>query len=115
MRFTFPPAYLFQKADFNLLFKVGKKKFGSFFVIYFRPLDGTERADFRRFGLVVGKKATGNNVKRNLTKRLIRESYRLKQHQLTQFQVMVLATKKVKGTDRKLLRAELDRLWECIQ
>lgn len=115
MRFTFPSHFLFQKAEFDLLFKVGKKKFGSFFVIYFRRIDAVDETHLKRFGLVVGKKATGNNVKRNLTKRLIRETYRLKQHQLTEFQVMVLATKKVKGTDRQVLRAELERLWDCIQ
>ncbi len=69
-----------------------------------------ELAPTQVFGLVVGKKATGNNVKRNLVKRLIREAYRLHQHELAHLQVLVLAKRGLKDIDRKALRADLEKL-----
>ena len=84
---------------------MGRKKHGSFFIVYYYT---PEQTDFKRFGLVVGKKATGNNVKRNLVKRIIREAYRLKQHDLTHQQVLILAKRDLKKISVDL-RQDLDQ------
>jgi ribonuclease P protein component len=107
LRFTFPQTFLFKKADFSTLFKIGRKKHGSFFIVYYYI---PEQTDFKRFGLVVGKKATGNNVKRNLVKRVIREAYRLKQHHLGSKQLLILAKRDLKTVCAQDLRQDLDEV-----
>ena len=123
MRFTLFKKNLFKKADFSLLFKEGRKKYGSFFILYFRriqnpiaviPAEAGIQANgmsIKQFGLVVGKKATITNVKRNLVKRVIRESYRHAQHDLAGFQVLVVAKKGLKPIESKVLRADLDAVF----
>ena len=115
MRFTLFKKNLFKKADFSLLFKDGRKKYGSFFILYFRRIQPIEVLDVKQFGLVVGKKATVTNVKRNLVKRLIRESYRHVQHDLTSFQVLVVAKKGLRPIEPKVLRADLDAVFLQLQ
>jgi ribonuclease P protein component len=106
LRFTFLKSLLFKKADFSALFKMGRKKHGSFFIVYYYT---PEQPDFKRFGLVVGKKATGTNVKRNLVKRVIREAYRLQQHHLAGKQILILAKRDVKPVSAADLRQDLDQ------
>ncbi len=86
---------------------MGRRKHGSFFIVYYYT---PETSDFKRFGLVVGKKATGNNVKRNLVKRIIREAYRFKQHDFTQQQMLILAKRDLKTISAKDLRQDLDQI-----
>ena len=110
MRYTFPKKLLFKKADFNTLFKQGKRRHGSFFILYHYPITITETVDIKRFGLVVGKKAVGTNVKRNLVKRVIREAYRLQQHAFSQEQILILAKRNLKEISAKALRQDLDNI-----
>ena len=86
---------------------MGRKKHGSFFIVYYYT---PEQGDFKRFGLVVGKKATGTNVKRNLVKRIIREAYRLQQHRLTHQQILILAKRDLKTVSAVDLRSDLDQV-----
>ena len=86
---------------------MGRKKHGSFFIVYYYP---PEQDDFKRFGLVVGKKATGTNVKRNLVKRIIREAYRLQQHRLIDQQILILAKRDLKTVSAVDLRHDLDQV-----
>jgi ribonuclease P protein component len=112
LRFTLPKSLFFQKADFESLFKTGKKKFGSFFVIYSQLLT-TDSENSARIGAAVSKKSTGPSVRRNLVKRLIREKYRLQQHDLPHLQVLVVTKKEIKAKhpDRIALKEDLDRLF----
>jgi ribonuclease P protein component len=115
LRFSLSSTRLFRKADFSALFREGRRKVGPFFVVYFRPLGALDLLKSpRRFGLVVGKKATITNVKRNLVKRVIREVYRQQQHDLLDYQIMVVAKKGLKPVPAAALRAELLDLLEQI-
>lgn len=58
--------------DFSYLFKKGESIVNYAFVCYFKP----RRAGKNRLGLVTGKKV-GNAVKRNRSRRIIREAFRL--------------------------------------
>lgn len=111
MSLTLPKSFFFAKADFESMFKNGKKKFGSFFVVYFRPLESEHT---KRLGFTVSKKSTKINVKRNLVKRIVRETYRLKQHELAQYQILVVGKRDLKAADRIKLREDLCRLFESL-
>ncbi len=58
--------------DFTYLFKKGESVVCYAFVCYMRP----RRAGKNRLGIVTGKKV-GNAVKRNRSRRIIREAFRL--------------------------------------
>jgi len=58
--------------DFSALFKKGESVVCYAFVCYIRP----RRAGKNRLGIVTGKKV-GNAVKRNRSRRIIREAFRL--------------------------------------
>ncbi len=58
--------------DFSYLFKKGESVVNYAFVCYFKP----RRAGKNRLGVVSGKKV-GNAVKRNRSRRVIREAFRL--------------------------------------
>jgi len=63
-----------------------------------------------RVGLVIGKKNVKRAVDRNRIKRLIRESFRLKQHNLPTIDAIVLARR---GADQ-LSNAELSTILESL-
>lgn len=58
--------------DFSYLFKKGESTVNYAFVCYIKP----RRAGKNRLGIVTGKKV-GNAVKRNRSRRIIREAFRL--------------------------------------
>ena len=58
--------------DFSFLFKKGESVVNYAFVCYMKP----RRAGKNRLGIVTGKKI-GNAVKRNRSRRIIREAFRL--------------------------------------
>ena len=58
--------------DFSYLFKKGESLVNYAFVCYMKP----RRAGKNRLGIVTGKKV-GNAVKRNRSRRIIREAFRL--------------------------------------
>lgn len=115
MDFRLPKSLLFETADFEQLFKAGNKKFGAYFALHYCKLDSKE-ANAHRFGMSVAKKSVGTNVRRNLIKRVIRETYRLKQHDLVQYQVLVVAKRDLKKRifDRTQLREDLCRLFASL-
>lgn len=66
---------------------------------------------FARLGLVTSKKKAKRAVDRNLVKRLTRESFRLRQHQLGSLDVLVLLRSFPAESSRQELRAQLEELW----
>jgi ribonuclease P protein component len=66
---------------------------------------------FARLGLVTSKKKAKRAVDRNLVKRLTRESFRLRQHQLNSLDVLVLLRSFPTESSRQELRAQLEELW----
>ena len=64
-----------KQADFQRLFKSGKRAFSSSLTVIYRP------AEKMRMGVSIGKKH-GKSVQRNRIKRLIREAVRLTQGEM---------------------------------
>jgi ribonuclease P protein component len=80
------------------------------FTVIMRPND----AGRARLGLAVGIKAAGNAVQRNRIKRLVRESFRHRQHDLPSVDVVVNARPAAVQASHDELRASLVQHWDRI-
>lgn len=82
-----------------------------YFLILARPNQSLKP----RLGLVIAKKHIRLAVGRNRIKRLIRESFRQRQHQLPGIDAIVLARKGLDELDNHRIQKILDQLWRKIQ
>jgi ribonuclease P protein component len=64
-----------------------------------------------RLGLAVSLKVAGNGVERNRIRRIIRESFRLRQHDLPALDLVVIARSRARGAQNHELRTSLGELW----
>lgn len=67
-----------------------------------------------RLGLVVGKRRVRRAVHRNLIKRQARESFRLRQQQLSGLDIIVLVKAPMAKPGRDVVRLELEQLWDKL-
>lgn len=65
-----------------------------------------------RLGLTVAKKYVKRANQRNRIKRVCRESFRLQQHQLPNYDFIIIARKGIGDLDNALLYKALDKLWQ---
>lgn len=102
---------LLNSSDFSVVFDNPPYKASHAQVLLLAKASNTPKC---RLGLVIAKKNIKHAVDRNRLKRLIRESFRLKQHNLPAIDAIVLARR---GAD-KLSNAELfsilDKLWARV-
>jgi len=70
--------------------------------------------DHPRLGVTVSKKRVRTAVARNRLKRIIRETYRLQQHKLSGFDIIVIAKPGVAELDSRKLRDLLNYLWRKL-
>jgi ribonuclease P protein component len=111
-RLTFPAARrLRRKGEFDQLYARGKRLGNHHFGITFRPND----LGLARLGLAVASKPFGGSVPRNRIRRLIRESFRLRQHELPCVDLVVSARTGAKSASPAQLRASLDGLWDKVK
>jgi ribonuclease P protein component len=97
--------------DFDAAYARGRRTASDFFVVVARA----NTADGPRLGLAVATKAVGNSVQRNRIRRLIRESFRLRQRELPAWDLVVSARKRARGVASAELRASLDALWDKVK
>jgi ribonuclease P protein component len=71
--------------------------------------------DYPRIGLAISKKNIKFSHQRNYIKRLIRESFRLRQNELPKMDFIVFAMRLVEGQLGRIykseLRKEIDEIW----
>ncbi len=106
-----PQRRLRRKSDFEAAYARGRRLGDSFFSIIARP----NEAGGARLGLAVATKAAGSSVQRNRIRRVIRETFRLRQHDLPCVDVVVSARATVRGARNDELRASLNTLWDRVK
>lgn len=80
------------------------------FLILSRP----NGLDHPRLGLVIAKKHVRNATDRNRIKRIVRETFRLQQHQLFPLDTVVLARAGAGDLDKAALAKVFNKLWRKL-
>jgi ribonuclease P protein component len=70
--------------------------------------------DHPRLGLTIAKKKEKTAVGRNRIKRIIRDSFRLNQHNLPNIDIVVIARNDIGQADNQQLQKQLSKLWKKI-
>jgi ribonuclease P protein component len=68
-----------------------------------------------RLGLSVAARLIGTAVSRNRIKRVVRESFRLHQHELPNVDIVVNARAGAKSASNVELRSSLERHWQTVK
>jgi ribonuclease P protein component len=67
-----------------------------------------------RLGLAIAKKRVKLAVQRNRIKRVVRESFRLNQHDLPPIDMVVMVKSGIDKLDNKIINQQLDKIWRKI-
>ncbi|MGI9286824.1 MAG: ribonuclease P protein component [Pseudomonadales bacterium] len=112
------PAYAFPKTarlctptDYQRVFQRAQFKVSSKAVLFLAVPNELSRP---RLGLVIGKKNIRLAVQRNRIKRLVRESFRLRQHNIPTLDIVVLARRGLDAKENSMIHAELNSLWDNL-
>jgi ribonuclease P protein component len=100
-----------RKREFDAVYAHGRRFGNSFFGV-------TAHVNVKggpRLGLAVAVKTAGNAVERNRIRRLIRESFRLHQHEIPALDLVVSARVRARGAAGAELRAHLEPLWQEVR
>lgn len=98
------------KLQFDAVYAGGRRVDDRFFALRVKA-NGLTHA---RVGLAVAVKTAGNAVKRNRLRRVIRESFRLAQHELPPVDIVVAAKFQAAGAPVTSLRDSLATLWKRV-
>ncbi|MCW8948353.1 MAG: ribonuclease P protein component [Sedimenticola sp.] len=98
---------LLKPAEFKQVFQKSRRSSDRNFTVLFLA-NGKSHA---RLGAAIAKKILKRAVDRNLVKRVVRESFRLRQQELAGFDFVVLCGRGVKLDDKQRLRESLDKHW----
>ncbi len=110
-RLTFPGSRrIRRKTDFQAAYAAGWRIGNGFFGITARRNEQGEP----RLGLAVAVRIAGNGVERNRLRRIIRESFRLHQHELPGVDLIVSARERARGAGGAELRTALLGLWKKV-
>lgn len=110
-RLTMPARLrLRHKREFDAVYARGRRIADGFFTMTIRG----NQVGAPRLGLAVAVKVAGNAVGRNRLRRIIRESFRLHQHELPAVDLAVGARAPARAASAESLRASLAVLWKKV-
>jgi ribonuclease P protein component len=99
-----------RKSDFDSAYAKGRRLGNGFFgVTAVQNATGCPR-----LGLAVAVRVAGGGVQRNRIRRIIRESFRLHQHQLPSVDIIVSMRDRARGATSAELRESLSTLWKSV-
>ena len=111
-RFTLPAQRrLRRKPDFEAAYARGRRMGNGFFGVTARVND----QGGPRLGLAVASKMAGGSVERNRIRRVVRESFRLHQHELPAVDLVVSARARARGAANPELRSAIEELWRKVK
>jgi ribonuclease P protein component len=100
-----------RKSDFDAAYARGKRLGNAFFGVTVATSDA---ANGTRLGLAVAVRTAGSSVERNRIRRVIRESFRVHQHELPPVDLVVSARNRARGASGTELRDALADLWKKV-
>jgi ribonuclease P protein component len=100
-----------RKPDFEAVYARGRRMGNGFFGVTARLNDEGRP----RLGLAVASKMAGGSVERNRIRRVVRESFRLHQHELPAVDIVVSARARARGAGNHELRANIEELWRKVR
>jgi ribonuclease P protein component len=98
------------KLQFDAMYAAGRRIDDRFFGLRVKP----NGLDHPRIGLAVAVKTAGSGVARNRLRRLVKESFRLAQHQLPAVDIVVAAKFPAAEAPATTLHASLATLWQRV-
>ena len=99
---------LLKPAEFQAVFNDAVREANRAFTV----LAHFNQHGYPRLGLAISKKIAKTAIRRNLIKRIIRESFRQQQPMLISADFIVLTRQGVTELDRTQLRSYIDQLWQ---
>ena len=106
-----PSARLRRAADFAALRNARGRIHANHFLLRWVAAPAGEA----RLGLAVSRKVSKRAVVRNLIKRSVRESFRVRRATLPAVDVLVIARVSAASVDRIALRADIDAAWRKLE
>jgi ribonuclease P protein component len=103
-------ARLLKAAEFSRVFDKAVRSSDQYFTVLARP----NEFDSPRLGLAISKKKARLAVTRNRLKRIIRESFRLQQHELYCADFIVMAGQKGGSANNHRLLQSLEKHWQKL-
>ena len=100
-----------RKREFDAVYAKGRRFGNSVFGVT-AQINGK---GWPRLGLAVAVKTAGNAVERNRIRRVIRESFRLHQHEIPALDLVVSARLRARGLLSAELRAQIESLWQEVR
>ena len=105
-----PAQRLRQKTEFDRVYKDARRFTDNFFAVFARHNGGPHP----RLGLSIAARLVGNSVRRNRVKRLVRQSFRLHQHELPAVDIVVNARNGVREADNAAIARSLEKHWQAV-
>lgn len=99
-------AKMIKTDDFSSVFSFHKRVASAHLVMHYRP----NHLALARLGLVVGKKTAKLAVSRNYMKRVLRELFRHKQHEVSHVDLIVRVQKPFNRSEYKQIQQEFELL-----
>jgi len=109
LRFT-KKAKLIKTDEFSSVFNFRKRISARYLAVHYQPND----FGFARLGLVVGKKVAKRAVDRNYMRRVLREFFRIQQHEINPVNLVIRVQKKFEKEDFLQIKQEFESLIEKV-